>query len=166
MSECPEEQVLLHYAADRSSPAEREQFEEHLGKCDRCKKALEWVQAHLLGSRNEDDEDGQVTDTPDLSLTGSLVPEDAEGISEDTFDLHLLEPSKHEHALGRLGNHEILEVVGHGGMGVVFRAHDERLRRDVAIKALNRALASSSTARDDVSFAKLGPWRRSIIRMW
>src|SRR6202167_4687435 len=34
----------------------------------------------------------------------------------------------------RLGPYEILAPIGKGGMGEVYRAHDTRLRRDVAIK--------------------------------
>ena len=34
----------------------------------------------------------------------------------------------------RLGPYEIIEPIGKGGMGEVYRAHDPRLRRDVAIK--------------------------------
>src|ERR1700689_4490634 len=34
----------------------------------------------------------------------------------------------------KLGPYEILASIGAGGMGEVYRAHDPRLRRDVAIK--------------------------------
>src|SRR6516162_11795075 len=34
----------------------------------------------------------------------------------------------------RLGPYEIRERIGAGGMGEVYRAHDSRLKRDVAIK--------------------------------
>src|SRR5580693_3738707 len=34
----------------------------------------------------------------------------------------------------KLGPYEIVALVGKGGMGEVYRAHDSRLRRDVAIK--------------------------------
>ena len=41
----------------------------------------------------------------------------------------------------RLGSYEVLGPLGAGGMGEVYRAHDTRLRRDVAIKALPADLA-------------------------
>ena len=36
----------------------------------------------------------------------------------------------------RLGRYEVLERIGRGGMASVFRAHDPKLVRDVAIKVL------------------------------
>jgi eukaryotic-like serine/threonine-protein kinase len=46
----------------------------------------------------------------------------------------------------RLGPYEILEPLGAGGMGEVYRAHDRRLDRDVAIKVLPEHLASDQRA--------------------
>ena len=42
----------------------------------------------------------------------------------------------------RLGPYEILSAIGAGGMGEVFRAHDTRLDRDVALKVLPLAAAA------------------------
>jgi eukaryotic-like serine/threonine-protein kinase len=41
----------------------------------------------------------------------------------------------------RLGPYEVVEQIGEGGMGQVFRARDTRLEREVAIKVLPTALA-------------------------
>src|SRR5450755_1686532 len=40
-----------------------------------------------------------------------------------------------------LGTHKILTLIGVGGMGEVYKAHDTKLRRDVAIKVLPEAFA-------------------------
>jgi serine/threonine protein kinase len=42
----------------------------------------------------------------------------------------------------RLGAYEVLAPLGAGGTGEVYRAHDRKLDRDVAIKILPEALAA------------------------
>ena len=44
----------------------------------------------------------------------------------------------------RLGPYEIIAALGAGGMGEVYRAHDTRLSRDVAIKILPRTFADNT----------------------
>jgi hypothetical protein len=65
----------------------------------------------------------------------------------ECHDLKFLAPSDKPGSLGRLGHYEIQEVIGHGGMGIVLRAFDEKLHRVVAIKIMAAQLATSATAR-------------------
>jgi serine/threonine protein kinase len=41
----------------------------------------------------------------------------------------------------KLGPYEIMESIGAGGMGEVYRARDARLARDVAVKVLPASLS-------------------------
>src|SRR5918997_5297089 len=44
----------------------------------------------------------------------------------------------------RVGAYEVTGVIGHGGMGEVYRARDHRLQRDVALKVLPAALSGDA----------------------
>ena len=52
----------------------------------------------------------------------------------------------------RLGAYEVVSLLGEGGMGQVYRAHDTKLNRDVALKILRNAFAADGD--------RLGRFRR------
>jgi hypothetical protein len=58
------------------------------------------------------------------------------GARRDASDLSFLRPPREPDELGRLAGFRVLEVLGKGGMGLVLRAEDVQLRRQVALKVI------------------------------
>jgi hypothetical protein len=58
-----------------------------------------------------------------------------------------LAPAQQPDEIGRLERYRVLQVIGQGGMGVVYLAEDPDLHRKVALKAMLPGLAANPTAR-------------------
>src|SRR5262249_31211214 len=83
------------------------------------------------------------TDPRDVTRTHG-----AGGTTDDTAQaLAFLAPPGRPDSLGRIGHYEVLEILGRGGFGVVFRAFDDKLQRVVAVKVLAPSMAATSPAR-------------------
>ena len=119
------------------------ELEKHLGQCSNCAQKIEqlaadssrWnnVRFHLerpKGAATPPD----VTDSFPMPFAVQQV-------------LAQLDPTDDPESLGRLGNYEVLGVVGNGAMGVVLKAFEQTLDRVVALKVMNPTLAACGTAR-------------------
>jgi serine/threonine protein kinase len=122
---------------------------EHLETCATCRRELEfmaakkewWVETHeLLSGWSSTDATGRIH-APGHRNPCASVP------AADSPSLRFLAPSDNPAMLGRLGEFEVLEVIGRGGMGVVLKGYDHELNRFVAIKVLGAHYAENAAAR-------------------
>lgn len=163
---------LQHLLDDRLPSSSTNDFETHLTQCDQCREQLEQLAGDNLWWSKTCDSVRQILNSPaDYLPTGS----DATAISNSSLSacsskshpsypshsqlnfpdepsandiaIDFLQPSEDPAMLGRLGPYEILEVIGKGGMGIVFKGFQQELHRCVAVKALAPHLAVSAAAR-------------------
>ncbi len=89
----------------------------------------------------------QVREESGAENTVTMQGESVSSRDHDTEELSFLSPSQRLDSLGRIGHYEVLQVLGKGGFGIVFRAFDDVLQRVVAIKVMAPQLAATSPAR-------------------
>jgi hypothetical protein len=116
----------------------------HLANCAPCRQEVDNLETEVLPGSQESASipSRSLSETSDAEATG----EPPEGL-DATVELGFLRPSADPRSIGRLGAYEILQVLGEGGMGIVFKAFDDSLHRSVAIKVMAPALAASQKAR-------------------
>ncbi len=139
--------------SDGLLPSQIDETQRHLETCETCRSELEslaadaniWSEMSRYLNRDQRDPDSPLSKRTPTRLLGT---EDEQPIlpAVETV-LERLLPTDNPAMLGRLGEYDVMEVIGSGGMGVVLKAYDRQLNRFVAIKVLAPHFACSAAAR-------------------
>ena len=150
---CLTPQVLEKIERNDLSPHELNAIEDHVSECPRCRELFD---SHYTSSQWSELIQPALSEAQ-VALTS--VAED--GADHSAAILKLLGPTDDPNMLGRIGNYEIVGVIGQGGMGAVFKGFDRSLNRFVAIKMLLPHLAASGAARK--RFAREGQAVAAVV---
>ncbi len=160
MTHCPTSRELQDFLAGDPPAAARGELNAHLQRCNRCRQELDrlsddpelrqWAGDVPLTDSDERDGPG-LARLLELGANISVQSTLAEGRAAEPPTLEFLEPPRQEGDLGALGPYRVLELLGHGGMGIVLRGRDDVLDRVVALKVLRPELAQG---RDRIRFVR------------
>ncbi len=149
---CPDRRDLEQFLLGHGDPASTTQLEEHLTACPTCATAAGKLSAEdeLVSSVRKA---ASTHATPEPKSVQSLVSAFRLAARESagrTLSYAGSSPQSDsptaEPAPAVIGAYEVRGELGRGGMGVVYHAFDQMLRRDVAIKVVKREWRRSSDA--------------------
>jgi WD40 repeat protein len=164
---CPPDDRLKHYAQGQLAETDAAEVDSHLAACAACLRRLESLPESsddfvrevrgLAGRRPPRNPVLDQLRERLRTLTGPAAGEITTDVSAPTGPYPvaatpvdyktLLAPAQQPDELGRLGPYRVLQVLGAGGMGVVFRAEDTSLQRPVALKVLKPELSANADFR-------------------
>lgn len=158
---CPPVAEYERLLSGDSAPEDVNRLAGHLEGCAKCAAAVQTLLSQdTLGSGVRGAARPSVLEKLPAALASKLLALQEGGSADGatrsgpgraSLDATLvgpaLSPALAPDELGRLGGYRVLQVLGEGGMGLVYLAEDVQLLRRVALKVMKPDLAKSDSAR-------------------
>jgi serine/threonine-protein kinase len=150
-SDCPDREALAAFSRGRLPDEPLEIIAEHISACPRCATLLEELQKEdtILSHLRRPSSDSPVVDeaiclrlAEQACAIGEAVP-----LQSTLPDARSTEVATGPPLPAIFGPYLLLECLGHGGMGVVFKARQETLKRLVAVKMIRAGMYASAEER-------------------
>ncbi len=161
---CPDRQLLTRYLLGRVEGDTANELDEHISTCDSCLDQMRELCAedkltHAIVAKNSggwpeqsQHEIESISDRlkrmPNPNSTSESNSDVADKDHEQIASGYILAPPQEPDEIGRLDRYRVLQLIGVGGMGLVFRAHDPLLDRIVALKTIKLLYMESSSKRE------------------
>lgn len=149
---CPSHELLADWFDGKVPEPELTVILSHLEECTQCQDRASTLSSSDTLVESLRDANTQVDGIAEaaprflIDQLKQISTSRAVAINEPKTDF--LTPPQQVGELGRFGRYRVLNVLGHGGMGIVFRAEDPQLCRLVALKVMLPRWASEPTAKD------------------